>query len=122
MNEQEEWYVVTNNKFSINSNSEKINKAIYICNSYEQAKIVESNIKKGKDISYVNITKNKPKYDLRSYSVQEFTVSDYPNLYSWKALIFHTVIAYNVIIVVLSFEWLSKLKTTMIVVINLRWY
>lgn len=80
---KEQHFVVMTDKFmgGWGHSSHKVNKLIFICDSYEQAKIVEKNAKNRNEMKYINITKNKPKYDLRKYLVQEKTVEDYPNWY-----------------------------------------
>jgi len=60
----------------------KINKLVFCCNSWEQAEIVEDNLKARSEMKHVNICLNKPSYDARRYYVQWFTPGgEYKNHY-----------------------------------------
>lgn len=59
----------------------KINKLIFVCDSYEQAEIVEQNANNRKDMKYVNICSTKPHYSSERYYPQVKTIEDYPRWY-----------------------------------------
>jgi hypothetical protein len=60
----------------------KTNKLVFCCNSYEQAQVVEENLKNRSEMKYVNICSTKPSYPGRRYLVQWFTPGgEYPNFY-----------------------------------------
>lgn len=80
-NQDEKHYVVMTDKYKcvLGQFSSKVNKLIFICNSLEQAKKVESKAKKREEMKFINVTKTKPKYDLRNYFVQEMTTDCFPD-------------------------------------------
>lgn len=82
-NKNEEHYVVMTDRYMSGWGlaNNKVNKLIFICDSFEQAKIVEANAKNREEMKYINVTKTKPTYDLRNYLVQEKTIEDYPRWY-----------------------------------------
>ena len=82
-NKDEKYYVVMTDKYMSGwgHSTAKVNKLIFICESLEQAKIVEANAKNREEMKYINVTKTKPNYDLRNYLVQEKTIEDYPKWY-----------------------------------------
>ncbi|HHT7008467.1 hypothetical protein [Bacillus cereus group sp. BfR-BA-01328] len=48
----------------------KINKLIFVCDSYEEAKVVKDNAKHRSDMEHVNITDKKPSYKESKYLAQ----------------------------------------------------
>ena len=59
----------------------KRNKLIFICDSYEQAQIVEANARDRTDMKYINICTTKPHYNSKSCYVQIKTAEDYSTWY-----------------------------------------
>lgn len=59
----------------------KINKLIFVCDSYQEAEIVADNARYRGDMKYININSTKPQYSRTRYLVQEKTKTDYPNWY-----------------------------------------
>ena len=59
----------------------KINKLIFVCDSYQEAEIVADNARYRGDMKYININPTKPQYNRTRYLVQEKTKADYPNWY-----------------------------------------
>ena len=59
----------------------KINKLIFICDSFSDAEIVKNNAEKRGDMKYINISRKKSYYSPSRYFVQEKTKEDYPNWY-----------------------------------------
>lgn len=59
----------------------KINKLVFECDSYEEAKIVANNARNRGDQKYINICSNKPRYNKNKYFVQFKTREDYPDWY-----------------------------------------
>jgi hypothetical protein len=59
----------------------KRNKLIFICDSREQAEIVEANARHRTEMKYINICTTKPWYDSKSYYVQIKTAEEYPSWY-----------------------------------------
>lgn len=77
------WYVTMTDKFMSGWGpaTGKINKLVFVCDSLEQAGIVEQNALNRSDQKYVNICSNKPYYNPNKYYVQEKTIEDYPAWY-----------------------------------------
>lgn len=48
----------------------KINKLIFICDTYREAEIVEANARSRSDMKYINITLKKPYYNSTKYLVE----------------------------------------------------
>ena len=62
----------------------KINKLVFECESWEEARIVFENAERRKEMKYVNICTQEPKYPHkrgRDYYVQVKTKADYPKWY-----------------------------------------
>lgn len=63
----------------------KLNKLVFVCDSYEQAEIVAENAVNRKDQKNINITIRKPYYDKSRYYTQFKTIADYPTWYKKDA-------------------------------------
>lgn len=59
----------------------KINKLIFICDSYDQALIVAENAKNRSDQKNVNICSRRPYYPSRTHYTQIKTIEEYPSWY-----------------------------------------
>lgn len=59
----------------------KINKLIFICETYKQAEIVEQNAMNRTDMKYINICSSKPYYPPGKYYAQIKTIENYPRWY-----------------------------------------
>ncbi|QVW28899.1 hypothetical protein [Bacillus phage SWEP1] len=59
----------------------KTNKLVLVCDSYEQAEIVEENAKNRGDMKYVSIASTKPHYNPSKYHVQFKTIDDMASWY-----------------------------------------
>lgn len=59
----------------------KTNKLVLVCDSYEQAEIVEENAKNRRDMKHVNIAGNKPYYNPNYHYTQFKTIEDMPSWY-----------------------------------------
>lgn len=60
----------------------KINKYVVICQTREEAKLIERNAGRRDEMKYVNITTRKPYYDKRRYLVTEKTFDELGEI--WK--------------------------------------
>ena len=60
---------------------DKINKLVFVCHRYKEAKIVEDNAQNRTDMKYINISTKKPYYNHQRYLVQYKTNEDYNNWY-----------------------------------------
>lgn len=63
----------------------KINKLIFVCQSYAEAEIVAQNALNRSDMKYVNITDRRPYYHPARYYAQIKTVNEYPKWYTLNA-------------------------------------
>jgi hypothetical protein len=59
----------------------KKNKLVFICDTYEEAEIVEQNATNRNDMKYINVTSKKPYYNSNEYYVQIKTKEEYPTWY-----------------------------------------
>ncbi len=59
----------------------KINKLIFICENWEDAKIVQANAEGRGDQKYIKISTKKPSYPKNSHLVQFKTKEQYPTWY-----------------------------------------
>jgi hypothetical protein len=59
----------------------KINKLIFVCETYQEAEIVQENAEARSDQKNINITKTKPYYSPSRYYAQTKTKEDYPEWY-----------------------------------------
>jgi len=59
----------------------KINKLIFECETYDQARIVFDNAENRSDQKYINICSKKPYYNSKRYYPQYKTIKDYPSWY-----------------------------------------
>ena len=59
----------------------KINKLVFICDSYSEACIVESNAKCRPEMKYVNICSKKPYYNSNRYFAQYNDKEEYSSWY-----------------------------------------
>lgn len=77
------YYVTMTDKFlsGWGKAENKINKLIFICDSYEDAQIVSNNAKNRSDMKYINITTKKPYYNSNRYYAQEKTKDEYNSWY-----------------------------------------
>jgi hypothetical protein len=87
MTSDKKYYVTMTDKFMSGWGPArgKINKLIFICNSYEQAAIVAANAEKRSDQKHINITDRRPYYNPTRYYAQIKTIADYPRWYDPKA-------------------------------------
>jgi len=60
---------------------DKINKLVFFCDTYDDAKIVADNAEARGDQKYINICSTKPYYNSDRYYVQHKTKTDYPAWY-----------------------------------------
>ena len=60
---------------------DRINKLVFVCHSYKEAKIVEDNAQNRTDMKYINISTKKPYYNHQRYLVQFKTKEDYKSWY-----------------------------------------
>lgn len=63
----------------------KINKLVFVCDSYEQAEVVARNAEKRSDQTHINITDRRPYYNKRTHYTQLKTIADYPKWYDPEA-------------------------------------
>jgi hypothetical protein len=60
----------------------KINKLIFVCESFDEAEIVAGNAGyRADEMKHINITRRKPYYNPRRYYPQVKTKDDYPSWY-----------------------------------------
>ena len=59
----------------------KQNKLVFVCETMEEAKIVEQNARNRSEMRWVNIRSTKPYYNKKYNYVQFKTKEDYPNWY-----------------------------------------
>ena len=59
----------------------RINKLVFVCHSYEEAKIVEDNAQNRTDMKYINICATKPYYNKGRYYTQYKDDGDYNSWY-----------------------------------------
>lgn len=59
----------------------KINKLVFICETFEEAETVADNAENQGSQKYINISSNKPYYNSDRYYVQVKTKDEYPNWY-----------------------------------------
>jgi hypothetical protein len=59
----------------------KINKLIFICDSYDQALIVEENARNRSDQKNINICSKRPYYSSNTHFTQVKTIEEYPSWY-----------------------------------------
>jgi hypothetical protein len=86
MNKEEEktvYYVVMTDKFMSGWGEAKgkINKLVFVCHGYEEAKIVEDNAQNRTDMKYINIHTTKPHYNKDRYYTQYKDEGDYDTWY-----------------------------------------
>jgi hypothetical protein len=67
------WYVTMTDKHMSGWGmaKNKTNKYVVICDTYEQAEIIEKNAKKRSEMIYINITSKKPYYNSKRFVVSE---------------------------------------------------
>ena len=73
MKEEEQIYYVTmTDKFMSGwgEAKDKINKLVFVCHGYEEAKIVEDNAHCRTEMKHINISANKPHYNKDGYYTQ----------------------------------------------------
>jgi hypothetical protein len=79
--EEEEtvYYVTMTDKFMSGWGEAKgkINKLVFVCKSYEEAKVVEDNARNRTDQKYINICTKKPYYNKDRYCTQFKDDGDY---------------------------------------------
>lgn len=83
MSEGRKYYVSMTDKFMSGWGEArgKINKLVFICDSMEEARIVEDNAHNRTEQIYINICINKPYYNKRDYYTQYETKGDYNSWY-----------------------------------------
>jgi hypothetical protein len=83
MAEERRYYVSMTDKFMSGWGEarDKINKLVFICDSYSEAIIVRDNARNRTDQIYINICINKPYYNKRDYLTQYKTKGDYNSWY-----------------------------------------
>ncbi len=59
----------------------RINKLVFVCADYEEARVVAENAKNRSDQKHINIRSTKPYYNSRRYFPQVKTRGDYPSWY-----------------------------------------
>ena len=59
----------------------KMNKLVFVCHGYEQAKVVEDNAHNRSDMRYINISTKKPYYNKDRYYTQFKDKEYYNNWY-----------------------------------------
>lgn len=59
----------------------KINKLVFECETYDEARIVEENLRNRSEIRNVSIRYTKPSYNQSRYYVQFKDKNEYPNFY-----------------------------------------
>lgn len=84
MSEKEKYYVVMTDKAMSGWGRAqgKINKLIFECDTHEQAQIVEKNARNRSEMKYINVTRNKPRYN-SNYLVQEYKFTEDDNYSNW---------------------------------------
>ena len=77
------WYVSCTDKFMSGwgKASGKINKLVFECDSWDQAKIVADNAEAREDQKHINIRSSKPYYPQYSHCTQYKTIADYESWY-----------------------------------------
>ena len=76
------WVSMTDPFFSGTGNPDgKTNKVVMVCETYEEASIVEANVKARGDMKYINICSRLPRYPERTHYTQIMTKADYPEWY-----------------------------------------
>lgn len=77
------YYVTMTDKFMSGWGmaKDRTNKLIFICDDYEEAKRVAENAENRGDMTYINITTNKPYYNSKKYYAQEKTKDEYESWY-----------------------------------------
>lgn len=77
------YYVTMTDKFMSGWGmaSGKINKLIFVCESYEEARIIENNAIDRGDQKYINITTKKPYYNASRYYAQYKNKEEYETWY-----------------------------------------
>ena len=82
-----QWYVTMTDKFMSGWGParSKINKLVFICDSYDQACIVAANAEKRGVQKNINTTNRKPYYNQHTHYTQYKTVAEYPKWYDPKA-------------------------------------
>jgi len=75
------FYVVMTDRFMSDwgRSEDKINKLVIECKDLDEAKIVSQNAKNRKEMSRINICKNKPTYGASTHYVSYKSITDYPN-------------------------------------------
>jgi len=63
----------------------KINKLVFECDDFDQARIVAENAENRGDMKYINININKPRYNYRTHYTEFKTIDDYPMWYNRNA-------------------------------------
>ena len=63
----------------------KINKLVFVCDNLEEAKRVRDYARTRREMRYINIAYNKPRYNTNRYLVQFKTREDYPCWYEGGA-------------------------------------
>ena len=59
----------------------KINKLVFVCNTYEEAQTVVQNAENRGDMKNININVKKPSYSSTRYLTQFKTIEEYPSWY-----------------------------------------
>jgi hypothetical protein len=77
--EETVYYVTMTDKFMSGWGEAKgkINKLVFVCKSYEEAKVVEDNARNRTDQKYINICTKKPYYNKDRYCTQFKDDGDY---------------------------------------------
>lgn len=83
MTNQSKYYVSMTDRFMSGwgEAKDKINKLVFVCESYSEAIIVRDNARNRTDQIYINICMNKPYYNRENYYVQYKTKGDYNSWY-----------------------------------------
>ena len=81
--EERIYYVTMTDKFMSGwgEAKDKINKLVFVCHGYEEAKIVEDNAHCRTDMKHINICANKPHYNKDRYYTQFKDNEDYNSWY-----------------------------------------
>ena len=84
MNAEEKKYYVTMTDTAMSGwgcAKNRINKLIFVCDTYEEAVIVENNAHERSDMTYINICTKKPYYNPKRYLTQIKTIGISKNWY-----------------------------------------
>ena len=75
------YYVTMTDKFMSRwgMSENKINKLVFVCDTYEQAENVFDNASNRNEMKHINITTNKPYYNSSRYYAQTKTIEEYPH-------------------------------------------